>query len=180
MEATSSTVPLCYTRLIGQINEKSVESVLTAIDGANNNDNKKLIVFSMCSAGGLLYFAQALHDAIHASKKPVICVVSGTCMSSAIMVLQAAHKRVARSKTIFMLHQSTYWRDEHTYIDEMNVLHDEWNRLHKQFVSQTIERSKISFDEFEKIAKPRKYFSAQEALDMKLIDEVNDKWVESI
>lgn len=175
---TSESAPICYTRLIGMINEISVKEVLKDIDGANSNPGKKLIVFTLSSSGGFLYYSQALYDAIKASQKPVICVVSGSCMSAALMVLQAAHKRISRPQTIFMLHQSSYWREEHTYIDEMNILSEEWNRLYKQFVNQSIHRSSLSFEKFEKMAKPRKYFSAEEALEMKFIDEISDKWID--
>lgn len=176
---TSASTPICYTRLVGPINEKSVIEVLKDIDGANNNENKKVIILTLCSSGGLLYYAQALYDAIKASKKPVIAIATGTCMSAAVMILQAAHKRISRSNTVFMLHQSSYWREEHTYIDEMNIISKEWNRSTDLFIKQTIEKSKLSKELFDKIAKPRKYLSAQEAMDNGLIDEVNDKWIEN-
>lgn len=174
-----ATTPVCYTRLVGMINEESVKEVLKDIDGANSNDNKKLIVFNLVSSGGLLYYAQALFDSIRASKKPVVAVVSGTCMSASVMVLQAAHKRIARPNTIFMLHQSAHWREEHTYMDEMNIISGEWNRIYRLFVEQSISRTKLKFDDFEKIAKPRKYLSPDEALSMGLIDGISDKWIDS-
>jgi len=177
--SSSSTTPICYTRLIGHINENTIKDVLKDIDGANSNENKKFIIFTLCSNGGALYYAQALYDAIKASIKPVICIASGQCMSAGLMILQAAHKRIARTNTIFMLHQASYWREEQTYIDEINIMSGEWNRLYKQFVTQSIHRSTITHAEFEKIAKPRKYFTAKEALDIKLIDSINDEWVDS-
>jgi len=161
------------------INETSIRDVLKDIDGANSNPNKQAIILTMCSSGGLLYYAQALYDAIKASRKPVTCIVTGSCMSAAVMVLQAARKRVARSQTIFMLHQSSYWREEHTYIEEMNIMSKEWNRLYRQFADQSIGRSAVSFPQFEKMAKPRTYLTAQEALELKFIDEINDEWVDS-
>ncbi|OGK62306.1 hypothetical protein A2446_06290 [Candidatus Roizmanbacteria bacterium RIFOXYC2_FULL_38_9] len=173
------TTPNCYSRLVGPIDEKSVKEVLKDIDGANNNDQKKLIILTLASSGGLLYYAQVLYDAIKASKKPIVCIVSGSCMSASLMILQAASKRISRPNTIFMLHQSTYWTEQHTYMDEINVMNKEWNRLYKQFVTQSISRSTITLEEFEKIAKPRKYFSAKEALDMKFIDTISDKWIDS-
>lgn len=176
---TPATTPTCYTRLIGQINENSIKDVLKDIDGANSNENKKLIILTLCSNGGALYYAQALYDSVKASRKPVVCIVSGQCMSAGLMVLQAAHKRVARSNTIFMLHQASYWREEHTYIDEINIMSEEWNRLYKQFVTQSISKSTVTPAIFEKIAKPRKYFTAKEALEMKFIDNISDEWVDS-
>ncbi len=176
---TQASTPVCYTRLVGSINEHITKEVLKDIDGANSNDQKKSIVLTLCSSGGLLYYAQAIYDAIHASKKPVVCIATGTCMSAALMILQAAHRRVARSNTVFMLHQSSYWREEHTYIDEINIMSKEWNRLYKQFVKQTIHRSVITEEKFEEIAKPRKYFLANEALQMKFIDSISDEWISS-
>jgi ATP-dependent protease ClpP protease subunit len=176
---SASLTPLYYSRLIGEINDKSIVDVLKDIDQLNNNENKKNMILTICSSGGLLYYAQALYDAIKASKKPIVAVASGTCMSAAVMVLQAAHKRVSRSNTIFMVHQSSYWREEHTYIDEMNIISSEWNRSTELFIKQTIEKSKLSKEMFDKIAKPRKYLSAQEAMDNGLLDEVSDKWIEN-
>jgi len=181
MQNTNSALtPLSYTRLVGQINEKTIVEVLKDIDGANNNDNKKLIILTLCSSGGLIYCAQAVYDAIKASKKPVICIATGTCMSAAVMILQAAHKRVARSNTVFMVHQASFWQEQHTYIDEINIISQEWNRSAELFFKQTIEKSKLSHDEFNRLAKPRKYFSAKEAQEFGLVDEISDKWIESL
>ena len=110
----ASTNPLYYSRLIGKIDEKSANEVVKDIDQYNNNENKKLFILTICSMGGLLYFAQTIHDSIKASKKPIICIASGTCMSAAVMIIQAAQKRVTRSNTVFMLHHSSYFREEKT------------------------------------------------------------------
>jgi len=177
---TASTDPLYYSRLIGKIDEKSANEVIKDIDQYNSNDCKKLFILTICSMGGLLYFAQAIHDSIKASKKPIICIASGTCMSAAVMIIQAAQKRIARPNTVFMLHHSSYYREEKTYIDEMNIINQEWNRSTDLFIKQTIEKSTISKERFDEIAKPRKYLTAQEAKDFGLVDEINDKWIESL
>jgi ATP-dependent protease ClpP protease subunit len=175
-----SLTPHYYSRLIGQINEKSAGDVMKDIDQYNSNENKKILILTICSSGGLLYFAQAIYDHIKASKKPVICIATGTCMSAALMIMQAAHKRVSRTNTIFMMHQSNYWREEHTYIDEMNIINQEWNRSTELFVKQTIEKSTITPEEYTKVVSPRKYFGALEAKKMGLVDEINDQWIETL
>lgn len=176
---TASSTPLCLTRLIGPINEKSVVDVIKDIDQANSNDAKKSVIFTIASSGGLLYYAQALYDSIKASKKPVTIVASGVCMSAALMILQAGHKRISRPDTFFMVHQASYWLEQHMYIDEMNVINDQWNRSANLFVKHTLERSILSREEFDKIAKPRKYFDSEEAKKWGFIDEISDKWIES-
>jgi len=176
----ASLTPLYYSRLVGEINEKSIIDVLKDIDQYNSNENKKTMILTICSNGGYLYYAQAVYDSIKASKKPIVCVTSGICMSAALMILQAAQKRVSRPNTVFMIHQSSYWKAEKTYIDEMNVLNQEWNRSEGLFLSQTIEKSKLSKEKYYEIAKPRKYLSAQEALELGFIDEINGKWIESL
>ena len=62
----------------------------------------------------------------------------------------------------------------------MNILNKEWNRVGDLFAKQTIEKSKFTQEKYYEIAKPRKYFSAQEALELGFIDEINDKWIESL
>jgi ATP-dependent protease ClpP protease subunit len=167
-----------YSRLIGEVNDKTVGEVIHDIDKAHTSINCGNIVITIESTGGLLYPAFALYNHISASKIPVTVVASGTCMSSALMILQSAQKRISRPNTVFMMHQSNYWRDQHTYYDEMKVITSEWDRLYKEFVSLTIKKSDISLAQFEDIAKPRKYFLPDEALKLNLIDEVSDKWVE--
>lgn len=179
MTSNSSLAPLYYTRLIGPVNEKSVVEVIKDIDQANSNEAKKEIVLTLCSSGGLLSYAQALYDSIKASKKPVTCIASGMCMSAAVMILQAAHKRVSRPDTFFMIHQASYWQEQHVYIDEMNVINNQWNQSANLFIKHSLEKSKLSREEFDKIAKTRKYFGAVEAKKLGFIDEISEKWIGS-
>jgi len=171
--------PICYTRLVGEITESLTRELLKEIDNANSNPNKKIIILTICSTGGLLYYSQAIYDAIKASKKPVVGIATGTCMSVAVMILQATHKRISRTNTRFMLHPSVHWRGDKTYIDEMNIISEKWNIMYKNFIARSLVKSTLTFEEFEKIAKPRKYLSADEAFKLKLVDTISDEWVDS-
>jgi ATP-dependent protease ClpP protease subunit len=162
-ENRGQNVNIVHTRLVGQIDERSVGEVMKDIDQANVNDVSK-IVLTIASHGGWLYPAFALYEHIKASDIPVDTVAEGYCMSSALMVLQAGRERISRPHARFMLHPSDHSVEERKPYQEFITIVEENKRNHELFVRLTIERCGISKRQFERMYQSRTYFSAQEAI----------------
>lgn len=170
-----SKSPTFYTRLIGGVDYASVKDVIKDVDMANSLNYVKEIYFTICSMGGLLYPAYALYDHIKTSKKPVDIIAKGTCMSAAVLILQAARRRLSTQNTVFMVHPSSYDVEQRRPLDEFLTITEEYKRIHELCIKLTIERSGMNRNEFEKIYKPRKYLSPEEARKIGthgLIDEI--------
>jgi ATP-dependent Clp protease, protease subunit len=163
--------PIFHTRLIGHIDEKSIEPVCRDIDRANSDDRIEKIILTISSNGGWLQDAFALYDAIKLSKKPVDTVAQGYCKSAGVMILQAGRKRFSTPHTNFMLHPSNNMVDKTSH-EEFLMLVEEYKQKHKLFVELSINRSKITHAEFEKNYKPRKDLTPTEALKYGFIDEI--------
>lgn len=167
--------PILYTRLVGGVEDDSVKQVMADIDTANSRVDVREIVFTISSRGGRLYPAFALYDHIKRSKKPIDIIAEGYCMSAAIMILQAARKRLSTQHTSFMIHPSSYATDEKKPYSEFLTMVEEYKRNHDLFVKLTIEKSGVSKDQFEKLYNPRRYLTPQEAIKIGkngLIDEI--------
>ena len=152
-----------YARLVGHIDYDSAKDVLKDLDRAFSEPDILDVRLSIASPGGDLHCAFALYDQIKASPKPVDVVAMGLCMSAAVMVLQAARRRVARPHTVFMVHPThNSVRDAKPY-SEFITLVDQYKKNHDTLVELIIGRSGIPRAEFEKLYEPRCYLTPAEA-----------------
>jgi ATP-dependent protease ClpP protease subunit len=170
-----SNSPIFYTRLVGMVEDKTVRDVMRDIDHANSHDHIREIRLTISSKGGWLYDGFALYDHIKASEKPVDIIAEGYCMSAGVMILQTGRKRISRPHTIFMVHPSSYTQEDKKPYSEFLLMVDEYKRMHDLFVKLTIGRSGMNRMSFEKLYEPRKYLSAENAKELKLIDEILEK-----
>lgn len=161
-----------HAQMVGQINDKTTRLLMKDIDAATVHPKMKRIRITLTSGGGFLYYAFALYNHIHSSRLPVDIVASGFCMSAAVMVMQAATKRIAYENTLFMVHPSHNSVDAEKSYDEFMAIVESYKTTHDLFVKLTIERAGISRKKFESIYSPRKYLTANEALKLGLIDEI--------
>ncbi len=175
MDNQNNKNSIFYTRLVGDVNEKSIKEVMKDIDTANSLDHVEEIVVTISSRGGMLYEGFALYEHIKASSKPIDIIAEGYCMSAAVMILQAGRKRSARPLTTFMIHPSNMSQEEGKPYNEILTIVEAYKRNHDLFIKLTIERAKVSREEVEKLYEPRKYLSAKQALEMGLIDEIKEK-----
>lgn len=149
-------------RLVGEINYESIKEPLRDLDEANNDDQYESLRLTITSWGGDLYCAFALYDQIKASRKPVDVVAAGVCMSAAVMVMQAARRRVSRPHTVFMVHPSSGSVEGKPY-PEFFAIADQYKKNHDLFVQLTTERAGIERAAFEQVYLPRKYLTPEEA-----------------
>lgn len=163
-----------YTYLFGDTTFEAIQNVVRDIDTANASDEYTTIHLTLSSGGGLYLPAFALHDQIKASKKEVTIEATGICQSSALLILQAGSKRSATKNTVFMMHKTAH-EIERTAYEEFTKEVEQRKKENELFTQLTIDRSKISKEEFDKLTQNSLYFNSQEALTYGLIDEISNR-----
>jgi ATP-dependent Clp protease protease subunit len=138
-----------------------------------SNDEIKLIINSK---GGEVAPALSLYDEILHSNAPVTGIVDGECSSVAIVILQAAKKRLATRHSFFLLHPIS--------IDFGKIVLDERiyqkikkdlirGRKRRAMVHQILmKRTKRTLEEIKTKEKEERMMTAEEAKEFGLIDEV--------
>lgn len=135
----------------------------------------KPITILMNNLGGDKYHGLAIYDAIKACKNHITIIVFGHAMSMGSIILQAADKRIMTPHSKIMIHYGTWgsqghpkatyrWAEEGKRYDAiMESLYMEKILLKQPDFKVKRLKEMLDFDTF---------FTAQEAIDFGLIDEI--------
>lgn len=166
-------------RMDDEITQYNLTHYLNALDEYQRREPKEVTIF-LDSPGGNAYAAFALYDAIRLLSDSgvfVTIIVEGLAASAAAMIiLQAADKRVANKNARFLLHEIRRW--VFFSMERQSELEDaieEMNALAKQITNLIAERCGHKRAEVEKLIKRKEvWMSAKKALDWNLIDEIRN------
>ena len=172
--------------LAAQVNQKSMNDLTKAIITINEHDRllEKLypaynveykappIEIYIDSYGGAVYQCMGLLGVMEKSVTPVHTIVTGAAMSCGFMILICGHKRFGYSLSTPLYHQvSTGF---HGKVKDMEESLEEAKRLQKKIEALTLKRTKITKTKLKEVLKNKVdwYMSAEEALDLGVIDEI--------
>lgn len=133
--------------------------------------SKKPIVLYINSEGGSITTAFSLYDAIKGCSAPVVGIATGSCLSSALLVLQACSKRFATPTATLMIHGGSVSTGKLSP-DECRTTAIACHRDMQRFSDLVRARTSIGARTFEKWSNRAKYFTPEEALKWGLIDGV--------
>ena len=154
----------CYiTRLNSEDDEK---------DSKEKNYKRDPIKIYFNSFGGSVYDMWLLVDTITASKTPVHTYCTGYAMSAAFIAFLAGHKRYMSPHATLMYHQIYCWRSGkyQDLVDDRSQM-DHLNQMIEQYVTERTALTKENLDDIRE-KKRDTYFSAEEAKELKIIEEV--------
>lgn len=171
--------------LEGLLFEKRIISIDSDIDTENTSQwiskislldlkckAKKLpIILLVNSYGGDAYAALGMVDVIKNSVCPIYTVCIGTAQSAGALILAAGTKRFSTKNSRIMLHQHVNYEAELTRA-EMEIVHAESERLHKQMVSIWMELTGLTKARVEKLLNKDTYLTTEEAKKLHIIDEI--------
>lgn len=153
---------------------KMAEHVIKGLDILDRTDGP--ITIKMNNIGGDDYHGLAIYDAINGCKNHITLIGIGCVMSMGAWIMQAADERVMTQNASMLVHYGTWGYEGHTmdYIQwakeasRMNVLMEQHmlvriREKHPKYSASRFRR-KFLFDSF---------LSAQDALDLGLIDKVS-------
>lgn len=124
------------------------------------------------SYGGAVYQVLGILSIIEKSKTPIHTYVTGAAMSAGFLLLMYGHKRFAYEHSTILCHQvhAGTWGPLKEMLDDVK----ETQRLNDLLNTLILKKTKIKQKQLDKIFK-RKFdwfITAQEALDLKIIDEI--------
>jgi ATP-dependent Clp protease protease subunit len=161
------------TRQIIEINEddRHLEKLYAVYD---LKYKPKPIKVYIDSYGGAVYQCFGLLSVIERSQTPVHTIVTGCAMSCGFLILLAGHKRFAHKMSTPLYHQvSTGFFGK---VQDMEEKFEEAKRLQTQIEDYTKSRTKIAKKKLREILENKKdwYMSADEALELGVVDEILD------
>ena len=168
--------------LYGEINARNCADIAYDISMINFEDDekddkekdykRKPIRLYFNSFGGSVYDMWLLVDSIMASRTPVYTYCTGYAMSAAFIIFLAGHKRFMSPHATLMYHQIYCWRSGkyQDLVDDREQT-DHLNEMIEDFV---VERTGLTKDDLLNIREKKRdtYFSAKEAEELKIIDEI--------
>ena len=168
--------------LYGEINARNCADIAYDISEINMDDDEKdrkekdfkrdPIKIYFNSFGGSVYDMWLLVDTIMASKTPVHTYCTGYAMSAAFIIFLAGHKRFMSPHATLMYHQIHCWRSGkyQDLVDDREQM-DHLNEMIEQYVA---ERTGLTKEDLLAIREKKRdtYFSAQEALELQIINEI--------
>jgi ATP-dependent protease ClpP protease subunit len=130
------------------------------------------ITLHINSYGGSLLAGFALYDVIRTCDVPVVGVVEGACASAATFILLGCSRRQMHQNSVILIHQlsSWIWGKYEELVDEKQNL----DRFMSMITNIYRERSKLPVKKIREVLKHDLWWTAEEALDCGLIDEIVD------
>lgn len=130
------------------------------------------IIINLNTPGGYCYDGLALCDSIRTSDTPVKIICYGKVMSMGIPILLSAKYKAAHKNTTFMIHGLSSGAFGKAEQIRENV--EEINRLESLVTQYILEHSKFPKKKMKEIIEKKLdyYFTAEEALQYKIIDEI--------
>lgn len=147
-----------------EVNRFSVLTVIRALMEAEADTDVTEIRLHMNSGGGTVRDGLALYDYIGLLSKPVIIIVSGSCMSMGVTILMAGTFRYATKNCLFMMHPVSTGGGSSSVTSEectRDAQATEWmSHRNESLVSK---RVGIAIGAYRKLITPIAYMDAAEA-----------------
>lgn len=160
---------LYYT---GTIDEAKCEKIVTGLLDLEAQDPTKDILFYIDSYGGFVDSFFAMHDAMKMLRCNVATIGIGKTMSCGLLLLISGTPgyRFITPNARVLIHQvsaGTFGNVSEMEDDVKAAL-----EMQKRICKLIVEYTKISKNKLEKIMERQSYFSAKEALEMGIVDEI--------
>lgn len=151
---------------VGEVNEALYTRILYGIEILTALDIGPINIL-LSSTGGDVDYGLAIYDLIRASSNPIDICVNGPCLSAATLILCAARKRSATQSSSFLIHHGSTSADS-----DAEKKHDE--KVHRYWVNCVAERVNVQKSTVYDWHRVEKWFTAQEALKVNLIDQIGE------
>lgn len=147
------------------------------IDDENEipEEERQPIKIYIDSPGGDLDATFSIIDSVLLSKTPVWTIVIGSADSGGFFINICGHKRFGYPHSSYLFHEGSCQNegDAHKYLQAVEHYKKKLSML-KQI---TLKQTKISEDEYKKHKKDDLWFTAEEALNKGIIDEITDRLI---
>lgn len=156
----------------GEVNEESSTDFLKKIITLNKLDDSKPIKVLITSPGGSIDHGLLMYDAIITSKAPVETYCMGTAYSMGAILLVAGKKRYIMENSKVMLHEPLIQGGAGGSATSIKSLSDSLQRTKNKINDILIKHTNKTKKQMEKATSYDHFFSAKEAIDFGLCDEI--------
>lgn len=158
--------------IIGEINDELAAEVSRQIAEAKNANVDK-IVFKINSGGGSVIAGLSMYDEISALNVETEAVIMGICCSSATYPALACDKVLMMKNGSFMIHRAR--GGVQGTVEEMERDLEFLDEVENRFIAIYCAKTGISQEEIIAMMDKTTYMNAQQALELKFIDEIVGK-----
>lgn len=155
--------------LQGEVDEELFTEVCEAISIMEQVKCEE-VTLAIKSVGGDLYTGLAIYDRIKMSSKRVNTLAIGECMSAGSLILQAGDRRYATKYAQIMVHAG--FESLSGTPEETEITRKHFRKLQGQMADIYVKRASVTERTIKNWLKKDTYFTAEEALEKSLIDEV--------
>lgn len=168
---------------LGDINEKTGTSIDGYIRFWNQYDEDRQIPVEyrepiklfIDSCGGNLSDTLTIVDSIKMSRTPIYTICVGSAYSGGFFVACSGHKRIAYPHASFLFHEgSTGTSGTSSQFENYTTFYKKQLEQLRQIV---LENTDITEEEYAKIKKEDIWYTAQEALEKNIIDEISKEFI---
>lgn len=128
------------------------------------------------SGGGSAYDGISLADLVSVAQKDgfeIDVFASGLVASAAVPIIAVCGKRIASEGCMFMVHKAKLFKyAAQESIDDLEAQKEMMGNIRSRYLSILASRSKLSKDEWETLLEKTTWFTAKQALEWGLIDEI--------
>ncbi len=156
--------------LNGEVNEEMFKRCQNGLAVINQMKPKDITIV-LSTDGGCVYEALGIHDMIKGNPFPVNIHVTGYCMSAGPIILQAGKKRTASENTQLMLHLGQ--ESVSGEVGTVRKVQEHMKSMSRTMINILTSRAGKSI-EVERAVNETEYFSAHDAEELGLIDEVTE------
>ena len=156
----------------GMINEESSAEFVREIIELNRQNDTEPIKVMITSGGGSVVHGLAEYDAIVSSKAPVWTYCIGTAYSMAAILFAAGKKRMIMNNSKVMLHQPLVGENPGGNASSVKSMSDSLMQTKKQLVDILAKHTGMSKKEVDKQISYDHYYTAKEAVEAHLADEI--------
>ncbi|KAJ5884896.1 ATP-dependent Clp protease proteolytic subunit ClpP [Penicillium taxi] len=165
--------------LNGEVNEAMSATIVAQLLFLESQDPKKTIHLYINSPGGSVTAGLAIYDTMTYIRCPVstICIGQAASMGSLLLSGGQAGMRYCLPHSSIMIHQPSggyIGQASDIAIHAKEILRVR-NELNKIYQSHLTGKNKLSLDEIEKLMERDYFMSAQEALELGIVDEILDR-----
>lgn len=139
-----------------------------------NIKGAKEVVIKLNSFGGDLFAGKAIYDELKELKAHKTVKIMGVAMSAATVIMLAGDKVIANTGDIIMIHEAKCWTIDYFDAENAQRMADSLNACNKALAELYSKRTGKSVQVILNALHAEKWFTASEAKEWGLIDEVID------
>lgn len=169
--------PINRVLVLGHVEIENINQIIEQILLINEEDTKKKtkskpIKLIINSPGGDVYAALGLIDVMDNSITPIHTICYGHAMSAGFFIFLKGHERYTGKLATFMYHDISSYYEESVTTLKREI--KECERLVEIVDDIVVKNSNIQLDYLDNIKEHHinKYFTAQEALELGIVDEI--------